>query len=275
MENGDSASQPAGKQAGGQKPGGEQSGGQKPGGQQSGGQKPGGQQSGGQKPGGEPSGDGQPGGQPSDQENSEGSASDPKPNQGAPGKRGGGGAGGRPRSDGPATSGGEEKPQPEGPGQGPAPAPGTGGDTVAPDGQPQSDLVLKKLTDILNDPEAAKKLSKDTGLSREQLEQFTQSFKKPPARPAGPGRQIEVKPGEETIAKPSANLPELGSKMSFTNKNVREKGTMAQDDVRNNIEGVRYQVPAEWRTKVEGYRNKLARSTRRSATAQPKAKTGP
>ncbi len=49
--------------------------------------------------------------------------------------------------------------------------------------------------------------------------------------------------------KPSANLPGLDAKRSFSTKNVRNRGTMAQDDVRNNIEGVRHQVPSEWRGK--------------------------
>jgi hypothetical protein len=49
---------------------------------------------------------------------------------------------------------------------------------------------------------------------------------------------------------------------------------MPQDDVRNNLEGVRHQVPSEWRGKYEGYRNKLAKVAATKRKAQPSSKPG-
>src|SRR5439155_21002670 len=81
------------------------------------------------------------------------------------------------------------------------------GDNVAPQGQPQSDLVLCNLSDALKDDKSAKDLEDATGLSRERLEQMAKPYEKPKSGPAGPGREIEVKPGERAPAKPGENLP--------------------------------------------------------------------
>ena len=58
--------------------------------------------------------------------------------------------------------------------------------------------------------------------------------------PAGPGRDIKVKPGEQTTAQPSPNLPALDGNRRFSCKNQRNRGTMAQDQVHGNFEGVRF-----------------------------------
>ena len=45
-------------------------------------------------------------------------------------------------------------------------------------------------------------------MTREQMEQFVKKYEKVKSGPAGPGREIQVKPGERgEDAKPSANLP--------------------------------------------------------------------
>jgi hypothetical protein len=147
-------------------------------------------------------------------------------------------------------------------------------DSVAPDNQAQTDLVLRTLQDVLKDPEAAKKLEQDTGLNREQLDQFVSQYKKVKSGPAGPGRDIEVKPGEQSDAKPASNLPGLDPRTTFSTKNVRNRGTQPQDDVRNNLEGVRFQVPSEWRGKYEGYRTKLAKKPAPKRADRPSAKPG-
>ncbi len=72
--------------------------------------------------------------------------------------------------------------------------------TSRPMGEAQTDFVLRTLHDILKDPEAAKKLEQDTGLNRERLEELAAPYKKVKSPPAGPGREIEVKHGEQTDA---------------------------------------------------------------------------
>ena len=137
-----------------------------------------------------------------------------------------------------------------------------GGDTVAPQGQPQSDLFLTKLHEALQNDTKAKDLEKDTGLSREQLEQFFKKYEKPKSQPAGPGREIKLKPGEETTAQqPSANLPGLGSSVSFSTANRRSSGSAPQDQLRDNAEVLRLKPPADFQGRWEGYKNKLMKVT--------------
>jgi hypothetical protein len=150
-------------------------------------------------------------------------------------------------------------------------------DDVAPKGQPQSDLSLRKLTDVLRDEQSTKELQDRTGLTREQLEQFARKFEKPKAGPAGPGREIEVKPGDQTPAKPAANLPGVSRTTRFSTSSIRERGFMPQDNIRDNVEGLRFQPPPELRAKWQNYQRTLGKSavTAPKRTAAPNAATGP
>ncbi len=134
------------------------------------------------------------------------------------------------------------------------------GDNVAPDGKPQGGLNLRKLSDMLKDPNSAQELENRSGITREQLEHYATQFKKkvdPGA--ARPGSEFEAKPGEQTPGKPSANLPGLPASTRISSKSVRNRGTMPQDQVRGNLEGPRLEPPAEWRGKWQRYQNKLAK----------------
>ena len=221
---------------------------------------------GGSQPGqgtGEPSGS-QEGGR----EASEPPSAD-RPGQGPRNNKGGGG---NPRSGGAASEPAKDDTKPSPSATEPENAPNR--DDVAPKGTSQTQLNLRTFQDILKDPERAKNLEKDTGFNRDQLEQFARQYEKMQSAPAGPGREIEVKPGEQSDAQPSANLPGVDPKTPFTTKTVRNRGTIAQDDVRNNLEGVRFQVPSEWRAKYQGYKNKLGKVPMGKPKAQPSAKPG-
>jgi hypothetical protein len=146
-----------------------------------------------------------------------------------------------------------------------------GADSLAPDGQPQSNLNLRTLNEALQDDARAKQLEKDTGLSREQLEQFSKRYEKVKSAPAGPGRNIDLKGGEQTDAKPSANLSGLESSTRFNTANRRGRGTAPQDQVRDNLEGARFQPPPEFRGKYEGFKNKLAKVVVPKGTPKPPA----
>ncbi len=132
-----------------------------------------------------------------------------------------------------------------------------GGDTVAPQGQPQSDLFLRKLQDALHDDAKAKDLENSTGLSRSQIEQFAKKYHKLKSDLPGPGRNLTVKPGEETTAKPSANLSGLSPSTRFGSVNRRAAGSAPQDEVRDNVQGMIFQPPAEYKGRWEGYKNRL------------------
>jgi hypothetical protein len=147
-----------------------------------------------------------------------------------------------------------------------------GGDTVAPSGQPQSDLFLRKLDEALQNDAKARDLEKDTGLSREKLEQFAQKFKKLKSEAAGPGREIKAKPGEQPAATPSANLPGLSSSVPFSTINRRRAGSAPHDEVRENLEGPRMEPPPEFRGRWEGYKNRLRNVVAPKAAPRPSTK---
>ena len=98
---------------------------------------------------------------------------------------------------------------------------------------------------MLNDPEALKDLEQRDGISRSDIEQFVRKYEKPKSAPAGPGREIKVKPGEQAPAKPSPNLPGLNPNTRFSTKTKTDRGSMPQDHVQNNFEDVRFRPPAE------------------------------
>ena len=129
-------------------------------------------------------------------------------------------------------------------------------------------MVLRTVKDLLANDAVTPEIENATGMSKAQMEQFVKKYEQPKSAPAGPGREIDVKPGEPSEAvKPSANLPDLGGHTRFSSKNITDRNAMAQDTVRNNAEGIRFTPPAEFRGKVEGYKNALSRSRR--APAKP------
>ena len=115
--------------------------------------------------------------------------------------------GGGGNSQGPGGSGAgdakdESKPSPAAPA-----SPDAFGDTVAPQGQPQGELTLRKLHEALQDDQSAKLLEERTGIPREQLEQFAKSYEKVKSGPAAPRvANLEVK---------SANTPRSNPARTF------------------------------------------------------------
>jgi hypothetical protein len=129
---------------------------------------------------------------------------------------------------------------------------------VAPEGQAQSELNLKKIHELLNDPAALKDLQQREGITKSDIEQFVRKYEKVAAPPPGPGREINVKPGEEKPVLPAKDLPELGPH-TFSSRAKTDRGSMPQDDVANNVEDLRFRPPAELREKLTDYNNSLAK----------------
>jgi hypothetical protein len=132
-------------------------------------------------------------------------------------------------------------------------------ETVAPN-QPQSELVLRKLQDLLKNDQAAAKLEKETGMSREEMEQFVRKFSKAPKPTPGEGRKIEVKPGESKPSGANTSLPGLNPGTHLSTQSLRDRGAVVQDQVRDNIEGTRFTAPPEVRSGYEAYKSTLSRS---------------
>lgn len=132
-------------------------------------------------------------------------------------------------------------------------------DTVAPNKE-QTNLVLRNLEQALKDQQKASQLEKETGMSREQMEQFVQKFKKAPKREAAPGREIKVKPTEARKLNPNRTLPDLNPSVRPSTTQIRNRGSFSQDNVRDNVEGTRFVVPMEIKTGFDAYRSSLSRS---------------
>jgi hypothetical protein len=148
--------------------------------------------------------------------------------------------------------------------------------TVAPTGQSQTDMVLRTIKDLIAKDAVTPELEKDTGMSRAQMEQFVRDYEKKKSAPAGPGRDIQVKPGTRDGAdKPAANLQGINLKSRSSTRNRTDRDKMGRDDARNNIEGIRFTAPPEFRSKVEGYKSILSRSrTGAPRAARPAAGGG-
>jgi hypothetical protein len=133
---------------------------------------------------------------------------------------------------------------------------------VAPRDVPQSNLTLRNVHELLKDPEAARRLSEETGMSPDQIEQFVQRFdrQKVPRGAARPGEEVQVKPGASRPATPDATLPGLDPRSTFSTKSQRNAGAVVQDDARNNFETTRFVVPPEIGTGFEAYKSTLSRS---------------
>ncbi|WP_406693396.1 hypothetical protein V5E97_20435 [Singulisphaera sp. Ch08] len=147
--------------------------------------------------------------------------------------------------------------------------PANSAETVAPD-VPQTDLVLNKLEELLKRNQVTPELEQATGMSREEMEQFVTKMKKLDKAPAGPGREIQVKPGVDRTFDPNRTLPELNPNARLGNRTDRAKGSVAQDDLRDNVQGARFEVPRELRSGFEAYKSSLSRSkSRRPVTSGP------
>jgi len=147
-------------------------------------------------------------------------------------------------------------------------------ETVAPDRE-QSNLVLRKLEDLLKNNQVTPKLEQETGMSREQMEQFVRKFKGAPKAEPGKGREIQIKPGESPKYSPNRTLPGLNAGSRVTSKTVRDRDGVVEDQIRDNVEGARFQVPPELRPGYEAYMSSLSRSKVLNPTrSAPAAKSG-
>jgi hypothetical protein len=96
-------------------------------------------------------------------------------------------------------------------------------------------------------------------MTRDQIEQFVTKYSKLKSEPAGPGRDINVKPGEQSPVVPPGDLPGIDAKTRISSKSQRARGTMGQDEVRGNFEDVRLLPPKELRGKWEAFKNRMSK----------------
>ncbi|MGE3820774.1 MAG: hypothetical protein AB7I30_15280, partial [Isosphaeraceae bacterium] len=140
-------------------------------------------------------------------------------------------------------------------------------DNVAPRGQPQSDLVLRKLRDLVENDQVTPEMLRDMGMSsKEELDQFVEKYtKRPDLGPSREGQEIEATPGKPQEIDPNRKLPDLNPSATVNTQTLRDRGSIAKDDVRGNNEGVRFVPPPEYRSRFDAYRSSLSR-TKAAAT---------
>jgi hypothetical protein len=145
-------------------------------------------------------------------------------------------------------------------------------DTVAPENQSQSGLVLRKIQDMLRNGEITPAMEESLGMSKEELNQFVTKFQKAPKAEPGPGREIEVTPGKAApTIDPKRSLPDLNPQASVSTKQMRDKGMVVQDNVRGNSEGMRIEPPSELKAGFNAYRSTLSKSKAVSPARRPPA----
>jgi hypothetical protein len=131
-------------------------------------------------------------------------------------------------------------------------------ETVAPD-VAQVVLVLRTLEDLLRSNQVGPALERGSGMSREQMEQFVTRFKRLRRAAPGPGRTVEVEPGYERAFndEPTSNALDWGT---FGNLATRSPASVVDDEHRGIVEGIRFVVPFELRSRFEAYKSTISDS---------------
>ncbi|WP_143206313.1 hypothetical protein [Singulisphaera sp. GP187] len=95
-------------------------------------------------------------------------------------------------------------------------------------------------------------------------------MKKLEKAPTGPGREIQVKPGVDRKFDPNRTLPDLSPNARLGTRTDRARGSIAQDELRDNLQGARFEVPRELRPGFEAFKSSLSRpKSRRPAATSP------
>jgi hypothetical protein len=218
-----------------------------------------------------PSNDGTPSGKPGDQGTAPGPEGQGNPGRGV-GRPSGGGGGPTPSE----TAGNPPSPDESKPSTPAASRELNADETVAPKNIPQSEFTLRKVQELLKDKDAASKLEQDTGMSREEMEQFVQKMQRDrvPKSADRQGQEIQVKPGTNSPAASNPTLPGLDPRTNFSTKTLRDRGAVVQDQVRDNAEDVRLIAPREIRSGFEAYKSTLSRSRTLNPTRTAPAPAG-
>jgi hypothetical protein len=127
--------------------------------------------------------------------------------------------------------------------------------------------VLRKIHEILDDPTKAKQLEEETGMSRDELQQFVKKFEQAPKAQPGEGGTIDVKPGENKTLEPRKLDGQLPS-ATVSSRSQRGPNVVPQDAAGGLSEGLRTAVPAEYQSRYEAYRTSISGRAPRTAVPQ-------
>ena len=139
---------------------------------------------------------------------------------------------------------------------------------MAPSDVPQTELVLRKLKDLLREEKVSPELLEESGMSREEMEQFVKKFEGPPKGEVGPGREIEINSESSgPVLGPNYQGPSSLSGKTVRSRADRASGSVPQDNEQGLNEGYRSMAPLEIRLRWEAFQMSISRS----ATVQPAA----
>jgi|GEM_PF-3949233 len=151
----------------------------------------------------------------------------------------------------------------------PGEPPNTGPSPVAPD-TTKNPVNLRRLKEALSNPDELRQLERDTGLSRQALEQFVKRYEGAPQRQALPGGEIDAQAtGPEPTFDPNRTVPGTGPGSTISTRTNRAGGTLPQDNVRGLSEGLRGNIPAALRDRVRAYRSSLSKSALEGGSPTP------
>jgi hypothetical protein len=117
---------------------------------------------------------------------------------------------------------------------------------------------VQNVKDALKDPAKAKQLEEDSGMTRDQIEQFVKRFEKPKQPAAGPGGEITAEQGKDRTFDPNRSIADPIRQGVVSGRRERAAGSVAQDQISGQSQGTRVQPPAEWRTRFEAYQNTIS-----------------
>jgi len=136
-------------------------------------------------------------------------------------------------------------------------------------------MTLRNVQQMLQDKDAASRLEKETGMSREMMEQFVQKHQRGnvPKAADRAGQELQTKPGANRPTGPDPNLPGFDPNNRFSTQTLRDRGAVTQDHARDNAEALRFAAPPEIRSGFEAYKSALSRSRTLNPSGTPPAST--
>ena len=146
------------------------------------------------------------------------------------------------------------------------PEPKTPGDDVAPKGQDHTSIVLQEVQDLLRSGKSTKELEAETGMSRQEMDQFVKKFEKVKKTDATPGSDLKGDVAKDKILDKNRKIADPIKANTVRGRVERGPGTIAQDNLAGDAEGSRSVAPAEYKARWDAYRSSLSKSDAPAST---------
>ncbi len=138
------------------------------------------------------------------------------------------------------------------------PEPKNSGDSPAPDNKREE--AIRNLQDLLRSGKDTSKLEAETGMTRQEMEQFVKKFEKTqPKPPVREGQELKGDVTKDKTLDPNRKIA------NPTNQNIERKivkrgaGANGQDQLAGDAEGGRTVAPPDYYKRYEAYRKSLSK----------------